>query len=214
MTERHHVEKNRWADVLPELLKGEASQHLDSEVESKNQNRTYDEIVDLLTRTFREFNVQTRACEELASRVQLEDEGVAAFASAIKRLAMKAYPESEQIRQWTIREHLYQGLRDEMLQFEVKRQVMENAEITMADLEKALCFMEPAPDGKPVMKQAVSMVHLTQVEPIYQQSPGNGMEMALYTLMATTSAPTPAPATAPRSSDDQWKDKWSIRWSM
>ena len=199
-TDRHYVDKDRWADVLPDMLKGDASSHLDSEVESRGGNLMYDEIVDLLTRIFREFDEQTRACEELGQRVQLEDEGVAAFTSAIKQLAMKAYPESGKIRQRIIRERLYKGLRDERLQFETKRQVHDNADISMVELEKALCFMEPAPGSKAVTKQAVSTTHLVQQGAMYVQA-SQGETTVLY-MPVTTTARTPAPAVMPQTAED------------
>ena len=103
-TERHHLDDVRWAEVIPEMLKGEAKVHFDTEVDSLCRNLTYTEVVDLLMWIYHEFDVQMRASEELSSRVQLEGEGITAFTSAIKCLAARAYPESEEIRMRTVRE--------------------------------------------------------------------------------------------------------------
>ena len=145
-TERHDIKKERWGAVMPDMLKGEARVHLDGEVESLNRNLAYQEIVDLLKRVYREFNAQSKAGDELARRKQLDGEGIAAFASVLKRLATKAFPESATIRLRTVRERLSAGLRDEALQFECKRKIAEDEHITVAALEKALCFLEPDPE--------------------------------------------------------------------
>ena len=112
---------------------------------------------------------------------------------------MKAYPESEKIRQRTIRERLFKGLRDEKLQFEAKRQVHDNPAITMAELERALCFMEAAPDSKAVTK--LSSTYLVQQEVIYVQAQKQGRTTVLYTP-TTTPAWTPMPAVTPQTAED------------
>ena len=83
--EHHHIPEDRWSEILTDMLKGGARRYLDTEIEFLQRNLSYEEILDLLTQIYCEFDVQAWASKELPSQVQLEGEGVAAFTSALKR---------------------------------------------------------------------------------------------------------------------------------
>ena len=92
--EQSYIPRERWGEIVPDLLREQANYQCNGKAHSLKRSLTYMEICDMLSRIFREFEVTEKEAEELNAHLQRDNEGVAAFAMALKHLAGKAFPGS------------------------------------------------------------------------------------------------------------------------